>query len=403
MSDPGLNEAGAASKDSDPFESSFLMKTYGPRRVCFLRGEGARLYDDSGKEYVDFLAGIAVVSLGHSNSIINNVLIEQSKKLWHVSNYFYNENAGRLAKAIDEKIASKSNGRVFFCNSGAEANEAAIKLARRWGGADRFEIIAMRQSFHGRTMGALAATGQFSKKLPFLPMLEGFTHVEFGDIAALRSAIGPNTAAVLLEPIQGEAGVIDPPPDYLDQVEELCRETGVLLILDEVQTGLCRTGKWFAFQHSSISPDIVLLAKALGNGIPIGAVWAKEAVAGAFQAGDHGSTFGGGALATAVGLCVIGEMERLGIADAANRSSSILRNALMRIGLVKSLTGRGLLVGVELSKPVAAKFVSLALEYGLVLSHTGPQRLRIAPPLVITPEEIAKGVAIFERVANEFS
>jgi acetylornithine aminotransferase len=196
--------------------------------------------------------------------------------------------------------------------------------------------------------------------------------------------------------------VIDPPPDYLDQVEEVCRETGVLLILDEVQTGLCRTGKWFAFQHSSISPDIVLLAKALGNGIPIGAIWAKEAVAGAFQAGDHGSTFGGGALATAVGLCVVNEMERLGIADAANRSSSILRDSLMRIGLVKSLSGRGLLIGVELTKPVAAKFVSLALEYGLVLSHTGPQRLRLAPPLVITPDEIAKGIAIFERVANEF-
>ncbi len=400
--DPKVTEETELGRDAaNPY--SHIADNYGPRRACFVTGHGATLLDDQGRSYIDFLGGIAVVSLGHSNPVINAALKKQSESLWHVSNYFHNQHAARLADLIDSKIASAVPGKVFFCNSGAEANEAAIKLARRFGGEKRYRIIAAEGGFHGRTMGALAATGQPSKQIPFAPMLDGFDHVRFGDSKAMRAAVTDQTVAVLLEPIQGEAGVIDPPEGYLEEVRAICDEHGLLMILDEVQSGLCRTGEWFAFQHTKAEPDVVLLAKALGNGIPIGAMWAKERVMASFIPGDHGTTFGGGALATAVGVAVIEEMDRLELNDVVRLTSKRLRSALMEMPLVKELSGKGLLVGVELERPVADEFVGLAMQRGLVVSKTSTTRLRLAPPLVITDSELQEGLAVFEEVASEFT
>ncbi|MDQ6911063.1 MAG: aminotransferase class III-fold pyridoxal phosphate-dependent enzyme, partial [Actinomycetota bacterium] len=282
-----------------------LMTTYAPAPVTFVRGEGSRLYDEDGNAYLDFVGGLAVTSLGHSHPAVARALAKQSRTLLHVSNLYRTAVAPDVASTLDRLIDAGA-GKVFFCNSGAEANECAIKLARKWAGTGRHVVVSAFGSFHGRTLATLHATGQPAKHAAFQPLPEGFTHVEWADISALDKAVDPDgVAAVLLEPIQGEGGVNMAPVEYLRDVRDLCDERGVLLILDEVQTGLGRTGKWFGFQHSGISPDVVTMAKALGNGVPIGACWAGADVADAFKPGDHATTFGGQPLATAAARAVL--------------------------------------------------------------------------------------------------
>ncbi|MGC8480169.1 MAG: aspartate aminotransferase family protein, partial [Acidimicrobiales bacterium] len=305
-----------------------IMRTYGGTKVTLVSGTGATLRDAEGRSYVDFLAGISVMSLGHSAPVVREAIARASVELQHVSNFFGNPHTIALAEALNRHLECGS-GQVFFCNSGAEANEAAFKLARKWGRGSRFGIVSAVNSFHGRTFGALAATGQPGKQLPFRPLPEGFSHVPYSDIDALAHALEDTTiCAVILEPIMGEGGVVDPDPGYLQAVRTLTSRAGVLLIMDEVQTGMCRTGRWFGFQHDGIIPDIVTMAKALGNGYPIGAMWARDEVAAAFSPGDHGTTFGGSAMAGAVGVAVIGEMERLGLAEVAERRGMELRTRL---------------------------------------------------------------------------
>ncbi len=292
-----------------------LMPSYGPPQVMFVRGEGARLWDREGREYLDFLSGLAVTSLGHSHPRVAEALAAQAQRLLHVSNLFATEHNGPVAQTLDGLLGG--GGQVFFCNSGAEANEAAIKLARRWAGWGRHTVISTLRSFHGRTLATLHATGQPEKHEVFQPLPEGFRHVPFADVAAVAEVVDETTAAILVEPIQGEGGVNVPPADYLPDLRALCDERGLLLMFDEVQTGLARTGRWFAHQHSGVQPDVVTMAKALGNGVPIGACWARAEVAGAFRPGDHATTFGGQPLATAAARAVLGGLIGTGAPGAA--------------------------------------------------------------------------------------
>ena len=286
-------------------DAEHVMQTYGRLSVAFVRGEGTRLWDSEGKEYLDFLGGLAVVSLGHAHPVVADALADQARTLLHVSNLYYNEVQPRVAAHLDYLLGG--GGRVFFANSGAEANECAIKLARRYGqahgGPERFHVISAYASFHGRTLSTLAATGQPQKQEVFQPLPVGFRQVEFGDVDALAAAMDERVTAVMLEAIQGEGGVIPAPDGYLEAVRSLCDEREALLVMDEVQAGLGRTGKWFGFQHAGgVRPDIVTMAKALGNGVPIGACWARADVAAAFQPGDHATTFGGQPLAARAAL-----------------------------------------------------------------------------------------------------
>src|SRR5947209_4131926 len=272
--------------------SDVLMHTYPAQTVTFVRGSGTELWDDQGKRYLDFLAGIAVISLGHAHPVVADAVAEQARTLTHVSNLFGTTVGPEVAATLDRLIGG--GGRVFFCNSGAEANECAIKLARKWGGHGKYAVVSAYNSFHGRTLATLHATGQPAKHEPFQPLPEGFCHVAWDDLDALDSAVDPTVvAAVLLEAVQGEGGVNPAPPEYLQGVRRLCDERGVLLMFDEVQTGLGRTGRWFGFQHAGVQPDVVTMAKALGNGMPIGACWARADVADAFVSGHHATTFGG--------------------------------------------------------------------------------------------------------------
>ena len=337
----------AAGMDHCPF-----LPVFGPPSVMFVRGQGTELWDSQGKRYLDFLCGLAVTSLGHSHSCVTDALTQQSAELIHVSNFFANPVATAAAIDINDLLesATGSSGQVFFCNSGAEANEAAIKLARKHGGRGRHTMVSALGSFHGRTLGALAATGQPAKHEPFQPMPEGFKHVAFGDIEAMSLAVDSSVAAVLLEPIQGEGGVIPAPAGYLKAVESLCKERGVLLIIDEVQTGMGRTGKWFGFEHSGISPDAVLMAKALGNGVPVGAIWVKEDVAKVLQPGDHGSTYSGTALVTSVVRAVIAEMKRINAPQLATSVGAQLTEKLRGVPGVVGVRGAGLLLGKRIEK-----------------------------------------------------
>ena len=291
-------------------DRSHLMTTYAEPAVTFVEGRGSVLIDDAGTEYLDFLGGLAVVSLGHARPEVTQAIEEQAGRLTHVSNLFANDVGPQVADLLDSLLrqATGQSGRIFFCNSGAEANECALKLARR-ASPGRFKVVSTADSFHGRTLATLAATGQPEKQVAFAPMPEGFSSVPFGDLKALAEELeNEDVAAVIIEGIQAEGGVNVPHDGYLSEVSALCREHGTLLILDEVQTGLARTGDWFSFQHDHIAPDIVTLAKALGNGVPVGACWARDEVAAAFEPGDHGSTFGGQPLAMAAALATVSTM-----------------------------------------------------------------------------------------------
>ena len=324
------------------------MSTYPPAPVTFVRGEGSYLWDDSGRRYLDFLSGLAVTSLGHAHPAVADALATQARTLLHVSNLYGSEPQHDVAATLNRLIGG--GGRVFFCNSGAEANECAIKLARKWGGRGKYVVVTAYGSFHGRTLATLHATGQPEKHEAFQPLPEGFRHVAWQDVDALANAIDPSVAAVLLEPVQGEGGVNAASPDYFAAVRRLCDERGVLFVVDEIQTGLGRTGSWFGFQRLGVQPDVVTMAKALGNGVPIGACWARQHVADAFKPGDHATTFGGQPLATAAARAVLDVMEAENVPARAVARGDYLSNALDALAHVKGIRGAGLLVAVELEK-----------------------------------------------------
>jgi predicted acetylornithine/succinylornithine family transaminase len=373
------------------------MGTYRQPPAVFVRGEGTLLFDAAGRRYLDFLSGIAVTSLGHAHPVVADALAAQARKLLHVSNLYGNELAPEVAATIDRLLGGGSHlaGRVFFANSGAEANECAIKLARRWAGPGRHVVVSAWGSFHGRTLATLHATGQPAKHAPYEPLPVGFEHVAYGDVDDLRRAVDPvRVAGVLLEPIQGEAGVVDPPPGYLRAVRDLCSERGVLMMVDEVQTGLGRTGRWFGFEHSEVAPDVVTLAKALGNGFPVGACWAREEVAEAFGLGDHGTTFGGQPLAMAAVRATLETMEAEQVPERARRAGGRLAEGLCAMAGIDRVRGRGLLLGAVLALPAAPDVEAAALRRGLVVNALGSDTIRLAPPLLVSDEEVDEAVEI---------
>jgi acetylornithine/N-succinyldiaminopimelate aminotransferase len=373
-----------------------LMTTYPPQPVTFVRGEGSHLWDEDGRHYLDFLSGLAVTSLGHSHPAVADALCEQARTLMHVSNLYGTQPQREVAATLDRMIGG-GPGRVFFCNSGAEANEAAIKLARKWAGPGRHAVVSAYGSFHGRTLATLHATGQPTKHEAFQPLPEGFRHVAWRDLDALASALDPSVAAVLLEPVQGEGGVNAAGAEYFQGVRALCDERGVLMMVDEVQTGLGRTGRWFGFQHYGIQPDVVTIAKALGNGMPIGACWARDDVASAFVPGDHATTFGGQPLATAAARAVLATMESEDVPGRATRSGEYLTLALEKVPGIRSVRGLGLLIAVELEEGKGAGPVaSAALDAGLVVNAVTPSALRLAPSLLVTEAEMDEAVGLLE-------
>jgi acetylornithine/N-succinyldiaminopimelate aminotransferase len=380
----------------------YLMRNVGRIPLAPVKGEGARLWDADGREYLDFVSGIAVNSLGHCHPAVVDAICRQAGTLIHCSNLYYIEQQARLARLLVENSALD---KAFFCNSGAEANEAAIKLARKYAklkeGAEKFEIITALHSFHGRTLATVTATGQPKYHKGFEPLPEGFKYVPFNDLAALEKAVGPATCAVLLEPVQGEGGVNVASRHYLEGVQMLCREHGALLIFDEVQTGLGRTGRFLAYQHFGVEPDILTLAKALGGGFPIGAMLAKEDIARAFQPGDHASTFGGNPLACAAALAAMEEMLLGGVVENAASTGAYLYEKLKGLGgkypFVKEVRGLGLLLGMELNRE-GKDIVDGCLEQGLLINCVNNNVLRFIPPLTITPDDVDSAVAILDQV-----
>ena len=380
-----------------------FIPVFGPPSVMFERGDGTQLWDISGKRYLDFLSGIAVVSLGHANKAVAKAISDQASTLVHVSNFFANTVATRAAVQLSGLMrdAGAGDGQVFFCNSGAEANEAAIKLARKFGGRGRHRIVSAYGSFHGRTLGALALTGQPAKHEAFQPMPEGFRYCEFGDVASLEAQIDPTVAAVILEPIQGEGGVVPADPAYLRAVRTLCDERGLLLIMDEVQTGFCRTGRWFGFEHAGIAPDAVTMAKGMGNGMPVGALWARKDIAAVMQPGDHGSTYSGTALATAAVSAVIDEMTRIDAPVRAVAQGARLAAGLVALDKVDHVRGSGLLLGAQLIDGInTADVVPALLDKGLIVNGVNASTLRFAPPLTVSDAEIDEALAILAEVLS---
>jgi len=377
-----------------------LMATYPPPPVTFVRGEGCYLWDDEGRRYLDMLSGLAVTSLGHAHPAVAEALATQARTLVHVSNLFGTVPGPEVARTLDRLIGDgePAGGQVFFCNSGAEANECAIKLARRFGGRGRHVVVSAYGSFHGRTLATLHATGQPAKHEPFQPLPEGFRHVEWQDLDALASALDPTVAAVLLEPVQGEGGVNPATAEYFAGVRRLCDERGALFMVDEVQTGLGRTGRWFGFHHLGVQPDVVTMAKALGNGVPIGACWARADVAGVFEPGDHATTYGGQPLATAAARAVLATMEAEDAPGRAARAGARLTDALTAVAGVAGVRGQGLLLAVELDGLDARAANAALLESGLVTNAVTPTALRLAPSLLIDDDQIDEAVALIAGV-----
>ena len=375
-----------------------MMRTIAPPLAMLVRGEGCYVWDDEGTKYLDFLAGIAVNSLGHAHPALVAAVTDQAGRLAHVSNYFASPPQLELAERLRRITGAGPAGRVYFCNSGAEANEAAFKLARlntsgRAGG-HRTRILSLHESFHGRTMGALALSGKPAMREPFLPVPGGVEHIH-ATLAALDAAVDDTVAALFLEPVQGEAGVIDLPAGFLDRARELCTRHGVLLILDEVQTGAGRTGEWFAYQHDGILPDALTLAKGIGGGLPIGALVTFGAASELFQPGQHGSTYAGNPLVTATANAVLGTIEADGLVANAARRGDQLRQILAGFGspLIGEVRGRGLLLGVGLTEPVAHRLAAAAQSKGLIVNAANESTIRLAPPLIVGDDELAD----FER------
>lgn len=385
-------------------DAAHVMQTYARLPIAFVRGAGTRLVDSEGREYLDFLGGIAVTSLGHAHPEIAAAVAHQASTLLHVSNLYYNDIQPRVAQRLNALLGG--GGRVFFSNSGAEANECAIKLARRHGQLHgfpgRFHVVSALGSFHGRTLTTLAATGQPAKQETFQPLPDGFRQVAFGDLDALDSALDERACAVLLEAVQGEGGVHPASPDYLRDVRKLCDDREVLLIMDEVQTGLGRTGRWFGFEHAGIEPDVVTLAKALGNGMPIGACWARADVAAAFKPGDHATTFGGQPLAARAALATLEIMEREAVPDRARRAGRRLSKGLEALPSVARVRGLGLLMAAELADGCSdAKAVAAAcLEQGLIVNAVSPTAIRFTPSLMVTDEEVDEALVLFSKAVQ---
>ncbi|EAR25229.1 acetylornithine aminotransferase [marine actinobacterium PHSC20C1] len=377
-----------------------MMNTFGVPKVELVRGEGCAVFDSDGKRYLDFLAGIAVNSLGHNHPAVVGALTNQANLL-HVSNFFATEPQLALAERLLRISGAGDDGRVFFANSGTEANEAAIKLARRTG---RPRILSLQDSFHGRSIGALSITGKAALREPFEPLLPNVEHIDT-TIEALTAAIGPDVAALFVEPIKGEAGVRELPAGYLEAARELTTQHGVLLIVDEIQTGAGRTGNWFGFQESGIVPDAITLAKGIGGGVPIGALVTFGAASTLLQPGQHGTTFGGNPLVCAVSDAVLAQIEADDlVANAAQRGAE-LRTALTALDspLINDLRGRGLLIGIGLAEPVAPQIVALALEHGLIINAPNESTIRLAPPLIVGDDEIAEFITTFSTVLNAVS
>jgi len=383
-------------------DRSALMHNYADPPVTFVRGDGSVLYDVAGKPYLDFLSGLAVTSLGHAHPSVAAAIAEQAGTLSHVSNLFGNTVGPEVAITLDRLIGGgteRAGGQVFFGNSGAEANECALKLARRWAGPGRYAVVSTWDAFHGRTLATLSATGQPEKQQPFLPLPDGFDHVAFDDLEAMDAACDPTrVAAVLVEPILGEAGVVVPSSDYLVGLRQLCTDRDILLMVDEVQTGLGRTGRWFGFQHLGVEPDIVTMAKALGNGMPVGACWARAEVAAAFLPGDHGSTFGGQPLAMSAARATLAVMESEDVPARARAAGARLRTGLEALPTVASVRGEGLLLAAVLTGGFAARACRSSLDEGLVVNAPQADVLRFAPSLLVSDAEIDRALAILGPV-----
>ncbi len=375
------------------------MSTYAPARVTFVRGRGSELFDDGGRRYLDFLCGLGVTSLGHAHPAVTEAVARQAATLSHVSNLFANQVGPEVATTLDRLLGG--GGQVFFTNSGAEANECALKLARKSGGRGRHVVVSAYGSFHGRTLATLHATGQPAKHEAFQPLPEGFRHVAWCDLEALERALDPSVGAVLLEAVQGEGGVNPATVEYFAGARRLCDERGLLLMVDEVQTGLGRTGRWFGFEHFGVRPDVVTVAKALGNGMPIGACWARADVAAAFVPGDHGTTYGGQPLAAAAARATLAVMEAEDVPSRAATAGARLAAGLGRLPGVVSVRGLGLLLAAELDGPHARRVTDVALDRGLVANAVSPSAIRLAPPLLVSDAEIDEALSILAEVLTE--
>ena len=374
--------------------NSSLQNNYGKPAITLVKGKGIVVTDADGKSYLDFLGGIATSILGHAHPAIVKAVSKQVSTLSHVSNFYAHPNAIELAEKLIVMTGDK-NAKVFFCQSGAEANEAALKLSRRTG---KVRVVAAQGAFHGRTMGALSLTGQPSKREPFLPLIKGVKHVPYGDIDAIRKAVSKKTAMVIIEPIMGEAGVIVPPADYLQELRLLCDKNGALLVIDAVQTGMGRTGDWFGYEYSGITPDVITLAKGLGGGLPLGAMIALGKAADLFQPGDHGSTFGGNPVTTAAGLAAIRYIESQGILSKVEKQGAHLMQELALIPGVKEVRGAGLLLGIELESLKASNVADAMRDAGVLVNAANATTIRIAPALIVSDAQINKFITIFRKV-----
>jgi predicted acetylornithine/succinylornithine family transaminase len=389
-------------RDVAKLTDKYVAQTYSRYPIALVRGKGARVWDANGKEYLDLLAGIAVNSLGHCHPAVVRAIQQQARKLLHVSNLYHIRPQSELARELCSRSFAD---RVFFCNSGAEANEAALKLARRYGGehlAGRYEVLSAQNSFHGRTLATLTATGQEKVRAGYDPLPAGFRQIPFNNLRAAEDAIDPQkTVGILVEPIQAEGGIIVADEYYLHGLRELCDRRGLLLIFDEVQTGMGRTGKLFAYEHFGVTPDIMTLAKALGGGLPLGAMLAREEVANSFKPGSHASTFGGNPLACSVGLAVMKTLLSGGVLRNCAKMSKLfiggLERLCERVPFARGVRGKGLLLGLELDMD-GTKIVDGCMQEGLLLNCTASKVLRFAPPLTITAREIERGLAILEKV-----
>ncbi|MFM1843952.1 MAG: hypothetical protein RLZ78_32 [Actinomycetota bacterium] len=377
--------------------STSVQNNYGTPTIALVKGNGIVVTDADGKKYLDFLGGIATNILGHAHPSIVKAVTKQVSTLSHVSNFY----AHPVAVELAEKLASftgDKGAKVFFCQSGAEANEAAFKLSRKTG---KIKVVAAQGAFHGRTMGALSLTGQPSKREPFLPLVKGVKHVPFGDIDAMRKAVSRKTAMVIIEPIMGEAGVVVPPSDYLLQLRQLCDEKGALLVIDAVQTGMGRTGDWFGYEYSGITPDVITLAKGLGGGLPLGAMIALGKASELFQPGDHGSTFGGNPVTTAAGLAAINFIESKKILKKVELQGNNLMQEIAMIPGVKEVRGAGLLIGIELQSLKASDVSAAMREAGVLVNAANETTIRIAPALIVTDLQINKFISIFKKVMSD--
>jgi acetylornithine aminotransferase len=374
-----------------------VQNNYGSQTIALVKGKGIVVTDADGKQYLDFLGGIATSILGHAHPAIVKAVSKQVSILSHVSNFYVHPNAVELAEKLASMTGDKS-AKVFFCQSGAEANEAALKLSRRTG---KVRIVAAQGAFHGRTMGALSLTGQPSKREPFLPLVKGVKHVPYGDIEAMRKAVSKKTAMVIIEPIMGEAGVIVPPTDYLQELRALCDAKGALLVIDAVQTGMGRTGDWFGYEYSGITPDVITLAKGLGGGLPLGAMIALGKASVLFQPGDHGSTFGGNPITTAAGLAAIKFLESQKLLKKVEKQGAYLMQELALIPGVAEVRGAGLLLGIELENLKSSDVVAALQKEGVLVNAANPTTIRLAPALIVTDAQIKKFITIFKKVMSD--